>query len=154
MFKIRDIEIDTNTAEGKILFGNYYEQKLNNYLKNNSKYNYEMVSNTDIFSLYDFIALEGDKKRIIELRSRIGKIENYKYEIFHIEKFKRLINLFDKPEIIEILLIFAHINPDNYKDYKFYYIDIKDLEPNKLKINTKFNKEMYQIPTNLLKELE
>ena len=56
MFKIRDIEIDTNTAEGKIIFGNYYEQKLNNYLKKNSKYNYEMISNTDIFSLYDFKA--------------------------------------------------------------------------------------------------
>lgn len=154
MFLIRDIEIDTNTAEGKIIFGNYYEQKLNNYLKKNSKYDYEMISNNDIYSLYDFKALEDNKIRIIELRSRIGKIENYKYEIFHIEKFKRLINLFNSPDIIEVLLIFAHVNPSNYKDYKFYYINIKDIKPELLNINNKFNKPMYEIPTKLLKELE
>lgn len=152
MFYIRDIAIDTKTEQGKLILGNYYEQKLYNYLKRNSKYNYEMISKNDIYSLYDFKAIENDKIRIIELRSRIGNIENYKYEIFHIEKYQRLKNLYNSIDIIEVLLIFCHINPDNYKDYKFYYVDIKDLKPKDYKINTKFNKEMYEIPKEILKE--
>jgi hypothetical protein len=154
MFLIRNIEIDTQTQEGKEIFGNYYEQKLYNYLKNNSKYKYEMLTNENKYSLYDFKAEENNKIRIIELRSRIGIIDNYKYEIFHVEKFNKLIELFKNPEIIEIMLIFCHVKQNNYKDYKFYYIDIKDIKPNDLNINSKFGKDMYEIPTKLLKVFE
>ena len=154
MFLIRDIEIDTQSQAGKEIFGNYYEQKLYNYLKNNSKYKYEMLTFDNKYSLYDFKAEANNEIRIIELRSRIGIIDNYRYEIFHVDKYNRLIELFKNPKIIEILIVFCHVKQSNYKDYKFYYIDILDIKTNELNINSKFGKDMYEIPTKFLKILE
>lgn len=158
-FRIQDKEIDTDTQEGKITFGNYYEQKLFKYLKNNPENNFKMVSNTDIYSLYDFIDNTDEKNiRIIELRSRIGNIKNFKFDIFDIKKYDRLINLLNNDNIKDIYIYFGHIEPNNYKEFKFYSIDIRILQKlindDEIKKNIYYKKNMYEIPIKFLNPIE
>lgn len=153
MFKIQDRFIDTTNETDKKIFGNYYEKKLFNYLKKHSKYQYEMISGINEYSLYDFKSISNNQTRIIELRSRLNEISNFKYELFNVKKFKRLMKLYEDDDIIEVLIYFCHINKNNYRDFKFYAVDIKHIDETKLKINIYDDKELYLIPINYLKEV-
>ena len=153
MFKIQDRFINTRNETDKKIFGNYYEQKLFNYLKKHSKYQYEMISGINEYSLYDFKSISNNQTRIIELRSRLNEISNFKYELFNVKKFKRLMKLYEDDDIIEVLIYFCHINKNNYRDFKFYAVDIKNIDETKLKINIYNDKELYLIPINYLKEV-
>lgn len=154
MFKIQDRYIDTSNETDKKIFGNYYEQKLFNYLKKHSKYQYEMISSVNQYSLYDFKSITDNKIRIIELRSRLNEIHHFSNELFNVKKYKRLMRLYENDDIIEVLIYFCHINKNNYRDFKFYSVDIKNIDETKLKIITYDNKELYLIPINYLEEVK
>ena len=144
--------LNTKIEEDRRLIGEYGEILLMNYFISKSiKFKYMNYDNK--YSRYDFKLNYDNKNYIIELKTRLEKLENHNIEILDYNKVQHYIYL-RKFNNIKIIFIFNHIESEN--DNKFYYYEIDDIEEfeNITFLNTKFKNKLYELPTKHLKSIE
>lgn len=158
LIKIGKKQLDTNNQKDKEELGEYYEKRLLKLLNKNDKYKFIRTSINNKYELYDYINIEGEKTYLIELRTRINKDKNEKilYEMIHYKKLNRLKQILINNKLIEIIIIFCRVNINNYKDYKFSYFKLNEVNINEFSIYEDINKNIqyYNIPIENLKKFK
>ena len=92
---------------------------------------------------------------IVELKSRLQKIENHMIELICYNKIQALKKIVDKAKSkTKIIFIFNHI--ESQDNFKFYYclVDLKIMDDTFFINYDCYDKPTYEIPTRYLKPLE
>lgn len=150
---------NTKCENDRRFIGLYQERRLLSYLINKN-IKIEHISNENKYNCYDFIIRHYDMIYIIELKSRLGVIDNHTYELMSyskIQKYKKICNNYKNTTNtnVKCIFIFNHINTDdnNSNDYYYYEIDFKKLEDVCFRIITDYS-ITYQLPIRYLKPLD
>jgi hypothetical protein len=106
---LNGIEYNTTDENSRRAIGDYYEHKLlSNFINNNINVRY--IAENNRFSKYDFIIEKDCIKYIVELKSRLGNIENHTIELISYNKIQAFKKIVDKAKIkTKIIFIFNHI---------------------------------------------
>ena len=94
----------------------------------NNNINVKYIAENNRFSIYDFIIEKDGIKYIVELKSRLQKIEYHTIELICFNKIQAFKKIVDKAKKTKILFIFNHVeSQDNYKFY-YYLVDLKIMD--------------------------
>jgi hypothetical protein len=149
--------INTSIQEHRKILGDYGELLLNSLLiKNNIRFDDMNLKNK--FSRFDYLIKDkNDKPYIIELKTRIGNLNNHSIEILDYNKIQHYLylkeNIRDYNDV-KIIFIFNHIETE--ENYKFYYYEINDYKEflNISFLNSKFENKIFELPIKYLKPIE
>lgn len=140
--------INTKSYNHRRTLGNYGEMLLQLFF---IKHNIIFKNMNDIneFSRYDFNISIKDKTYIIELKTRIGNIENHSIEIIDYNKVNHYLK-----ENYNIIFVFNHIETEDI--HNFFYYEIDDFERFKeiTFLNTNYKNYYYELNVKYLKKLE
>ena len=127
ILKLNGFEYSTTDQNSRRAIGDYYEYKLLAFFINNN-INVKYIAENNRFSIYDFIIEKDGIKYIVELKSRLQKIEYHTIELICFNKIQAFKKIVDKAKKTKILFIFNHVeSQDNYKFY-YYLVDLKIMD--------------------------
>ena len=153
ILNLNGIEYNTTDENSRRAIGDYYENKLlSNFINNNINVKY--IAENNRFSIYDFIIEKDGIKYIVELKSRLQKLENHTIELISYNKIQTFKKIVDKAKKTKILFVFNHVeSQDNYKFY-YYLVDLKTIDDICFLNYDCYDKPTYEIPTRYLRPLQ
>ena len=146
--------INTNIEEHRKILGNYGELLLELFFIKN-KINFENQNNINKYSRFDFKINLNNMNYIVELKTRIGNIENHSIEILDYNKIQYYLYLKKTTNTnIKIIFIFNHLETEDMYNFYYYEIDDIDILENICFLNTSFKNKYYELPIRYLKPIE
>lgn len=149
---------NTLLQQDRIFIGEYFEDKFYEYFIKNINDKLIHISKEKIYSPYDFYLKDDNNIYLIELKTRLGNIDNHDEEIIDHNKLNKILKISNeyKTKTINIIFIFNHIEHSNGDDNKFYIykVDMDYLKTKAIFLYDVGGKPIYKIKTSILSPLE
>ena len=110
ILNLNGIEYNTTDENSRRAIGDFYEHKLLSFFINNN-INVKYIAENNRFSIYDFIIEKDGIKYIVELKSRLQKLENHTIELICYNKIQAFKKIVEKAKSkTKIIFIFNRLN--------------------------------------------